>query len=335
MGEILLHRVAVVRPFTEYLTDSGVSIECAFQRVGLPVTALEDANNYIPSQRFHAFIVDVMRREGIEDLGFLVGRRRGVNCIDPNLAKQLRHSPTLYQGILRFSKLANETVSNSHMGLLQPPLSPHAYFYHRPSCGDRHPAVEQIGWYGLTIMIQVVRAFAGRAWQPTEIGVIQHYEPCDHIREQFRHARIRLSQQQNYISVENAALSLTPFGQETTAAAFSPQNYETYSSGFASALKQLMLSYALEKTLTMAFVADLCNMSTRSLHRKLAACGTRYSEVLDQVHFHGACQMLVDPSTKVTDVAHTLGYGDASHFSRAFRRIAGVSPTQYRQQIHH
>ena len=275
------------------------------------------------------------RREGIEDLGFYVGNRHGANSVDPRLAEQLRQSPTLYHGILRVSELANKTVTNSRIGLLQPSLTPHACFFHRPSCKDRHPAVDQIGWFGLTTMIGVVRLFVGQHWQPSEIGLISHHLPARFIREQFPHTRFRLAQQHSYILVENALLSLPQFGQEATGAAPSPMSYKPWSGDFAGALKQILLSYVWQTDLDMAFAADLCNTSTRSLHRRLAACGTRFSKVLEQARYHAASRMLRDANTKVTDVAHTLGYSDASHFSRAFRRVAGVSPTQYREQVHH
>jgi AraC-like DNA-binding protein len=335
MGAIRLHRVSVLRPFTDFLTDIGASVDRGFHRAGLPVTALEDVNNHVPSQRFLAFVADMAQREGIEDLGFHVGHRLGANSVDPHLAGLLGQSPTLFQAILRFCDLANKTVSNSRMGLLQPPLSPQAYFYHRPSCDDRHPAIEQIGWFGLTTMMGVVDLFAGPHWQPSEIGLIQHHLPDRVIREQYPYTRFRLAQQQSYIVVENALLDLPPLGPQATATASSPFSYESCSDDFPDALKQLLLSYIREKDLTMDFVADLCNMSTRSLHRKLAAFGTRYSEVLEQTRYHVASRMLQDPDTRVTDVAHTLGYTDASHFSRAFRRVAGICPKQYRQQIHH
>jgi two-component system response regulator YesN len=41
--------------------------------------------------------------------------------------------------------------------------------------------------------------------------------------------------------------------------------------------------------------------------------------------------MLADPSFKIVDIAHEVGYENPSHFARSFRRIAGLSPSRYRR----
>jgi AraC-like DNA-binding protein len=76
-------------------------------------------------------------------------------------------------------------------------------------------------------------------------------------------------------------------------------------------------------------------MSKRTLQRKLDEKGTTYTEVLAKTRFRAASRMLQNPGIKVTDIAHRLGYNDVSHFTRAFRRIAGVTPTMYRRQLNH
>jgi len=41
--------------------------------------------------------------------------------------------------------------------------------------------------------------------------------------------------------------------------------------------------------------------------------------------------MLADPNRKIIDVAMHLGYGHSQNFSRAFRRISGQTPKEYRK----
>ena len=104
---------------------------------------------------------------------------------------------------------------------------------------------------------------------------------------------------------------------------------------FTGTLEQLLQTYVKESDLAIEFASKLCDTSTRSLQRKLAEAGIHYSTVLDQVRFDAATKLLQDPEMSVTDVAHNLGYSDSSHFSRAFRRLAGVSPRAYRQRYPH
>jgi AraC-like DNA-binding protein len=335
MESILLHRVAVVRPFAQFLSDVGTPVERGFRQAGLPFCALDDVNNYVPSHRFWAFLVNMARSQGIEDLGFRVGQAFGADSIDPKLTKLLCQSPTLYLGLLKSSELANKTISHCRVGLLQSPLSQHTHFFHSPSCDARNPAIEQIGWFGLMTLIGMVRVFVGPQWQPSEIGVMTHHPPCRFIREQFPGTRIRLSRPYAYIALENALLSLPPLSHEAATPASSPLHCEALAKSFVGSLKQVLQAYIQESDLSIEFAAALSNMSKRSLQRTLKEIGTRYSEVLAQARFDVARRMLLDPNMKVIDVANRLGYSNSTHFSRAFRRIAGVSPRVYRQAYSH
>jgi AraC-like DNA-binding protein len=328
---IPVHRVAVLLPFTNFLADVGASVERGFRLAGLPVHALEDADNYVPSHRFWRFLVDMAQREDIPDLGFHVGQRYGANCADPHLSDLLRRSPTLYQGLLSASELINRTVFNCRLGLVSAPRGRYVRFYHHPSCAAHNPAIQQIGWFGVMTLIGMVRACVGPHWQPGEIGLMTAQAPCRDIREQFPGTRIRLMQPYSYIALEPALLGLPPLSHQTTRPASSSLPLDGFSTDFVGSFKQVILSYLQETDLSIEHAAGLCDMSKRSLQRRLSAAGTRYSKVLDQVRFDAATRMLQDPCTRVTDVALRVGYSDLTHFSRAFRRIAGVSPRTYRQ----
>lgn len=328
---IPVHRVAVVRPFAQFLANVGAPVEREFQQAGMPFCALENLNNYVPSHRFWAFVVNAARVEGIEDLGFRVGHKNGANSADPKLTNLLQQSPTLYHGLLKASELTNKTVSHCRLGLIRPAHSEQVFFFHSPSCDADNPAIEQIGWFGLTTLIGMVRAFAGPEWQPSEIGLMTRHLPCRSIREQFSGTRMRLSQDWSYIAFDHALLSLPPFIQATAEPGSSPLRYEPCSEDFAGSLKQILSSYIQEQNVSIDLASELCNTSKRSLQRKLKDMGTCYSEVLDYARFQVSSQMLRDLDIKVADVAQLLGYSDPTHFSRAFRRIAGISPRAYRQ----
>lgn len=326
---IPLHRVAILRPFVQFLIDVGTPVENGMRQAGLPVYALEDMNNYVPSQRFYTFLINMAHSQRIEDLGFRVGHSVGANCLDPHLAGLLRRSPTLYKGLLEAATVNNKTIFNSQMWILQPKNGTHTYFCHSPSCDAANPAIEQIGWFGMTILIQIIRMFAGPHWQPTEIGQVTNHAPDRYVHEQLGNTQVRLSQPYCYIAIENALLSLPPLTHDSDKP--STPGYESCAKDFIHSLEQVLPAYIQEDELDLEFAAGLCNMSKRSLQRKLREMGTRFSEVLDHSRFHVASRMLQDPDMKVTEIAHRLTYSDLSHFSRSFHRVAGVSPCEYRR----
>ena len=332
MKSIPLHRVALVRPFANFLEDIGAPVERGFRQAGLPYCALENVDNYVPSNRFYAFLLGMAQSEGIADLGFRAGQRFAADNSDPCLKGLLQQSPTFYRGLLRASELFNRTISNSRVGILQPPCCEYTYFYHRPSCDADSPAIGQIGWFGLNVMMGVVRAFTDPQWQPAEIGVMTNHTPSLYVREQFPDTRVRLSQQCSYIALDNELLSLPPLPDKAAKLASLPPRYSSLPNDFVTSLEKVLISYLQEGDLTIELAAGLSGMSKRTLQRKLTELGTHYSETLDHARFRAASQMLRNTGKYVTEIALRLGYSDAAHFSRAFRRIAGVTPRAYRRQ---
>jgi AraC-like DNA-binding protein len=83
---------------------------------------------------------------------------------------------------------------------------------------------------------------------------------------------------------------------------------------------------------TVQDLADVTDLKPRTLQRRLAECGTSLRQVIDDARFGLAAEYLRDPAASVTDIALDLGYGDSTAFTRAFHRLAGVSPTAYREQ---
>ena len=78
-------------------------------------------------------------------------------------------------------------------------------------------------------------------------------------------------------------------------------------------------------------VARLLSLHRRTLNRRLHALGTTYQQVLDQVRFDIARQLLATSDVSLDDIAATLGYAGVSPFMRTFRRWAGETPGRWRR----
>lgn len=55
-------------------------------------------------------------------------------------------------------------------------------------------------------------------------------------------------------------------------------------------------------------------------------------QFLERHRMQHACQLLRRTSLGISEIASEVGYADAFYFSNRFRRYAGKSPSQFRQQ---
>ena len=76
----------------------------------------------------------------------------------------------------------------------------------------------------------------------------------------------------------------------------------------------------------------MAGISTRTLQRHLKQLWLSYSELVEQVRFEKASKLLRESDLKSLYIAFELGYTDPSHFSRAFKRLASMSPREYRRE---
>lgn len=76
-------------------------------------------------------------------------------------------------------------------------------------------------------------------------------------------------------------------------------------------------------------------MRVRTFQRRLQAEGINYTQVLEQVQLQEAKHYLEHSNETITNIGIGLGYSEVAHFSRAFKRLQGVSPSEFRQQLGH
>jgi AraC-like DNA-binding protein len=77
-------------------------------------------------------------------------------------------------------------------------------------------------------------------------------------------------------------------------------------------------------------IASTLAMSPSTLRRRLKDEGTSVRELRDDVLRELATQALRQTRANISSISYELGYSEVSAFDRAFRRVTGQSPTEYR-----
>ncbi|MCU4389705.1 AraC family transcriptional regulator [Acinetobacter courvalinii] len=82
---------------------------------------------------------------------------------------------------------------------------------------------------------------------------------------------------------------------------------------------------------SLPLIAQRLNMSERTIKRHLQAQGTTFLQILADVRFNQAKKLLQQPQYSIQDVAALVGYEEATNFIRAFKKVLGQTPSQYRK----
>ena len=93
-----------------------------------------------------------------------------------------------------------------------------------------------------------------------------------------------------------------------------------------------LMKRGLNRPLRIAQLAAAAGFSASAFTR-LFKCQTGYlpKDYLTRLKMHEACQLLSNSTLTVKEISFRMGYEDPLHFSRVFRLINQLSPTEYRE----
>ena len=82
---------------------------------------------------------------------------------------------------------------------------------------------------------------------------------------------------------------------------------------------------------SLARAAKAVARAPRSLQRDLDAAGTSFQRELDAARIRLAQRLLVESDSSLTEIAYDVGCASPQHFSTLFRRVMGMTPTEFRR----
>jgi AraC-like DNA-binding protein len=95
-------------------------------------------------------------------------------------------------------------------------------------------------------------------------------------------------------------------------------------------LKQIVYELVKSGDSTIVSAAAYLGTSPRSLQRHVETLKLTYSELVDEVRYELARELLAGKDLEIAKIGASLGYRDPSSFSRAFMRWSGICPRAYR-----
>jgi AraC-like DNA-binding protein len=327
--EIAIVRAAHLQVYIDELRGMGVRVEGALGSSRLPSWIEETPDAYVSVPLTFDWIARCGRDVELMDLGFRAAERATMASLSVPLQRALLDAPTGFarmRAVLRLAVL-EDSVLAPRMQLEGDQI--------RVVCDLQglggNPFVCLGEWLNLRALISIVRSVAGPSWRPSELTFVALQPPSFAAQEAFPDTYILVGQPHTSILVSRDVLSLPGAVNEPNAPELSCVDGEAAMWSFPAALRSAIRPYLADGYPDLPFMADVVGLSGRTLQRRLQLCGRTYSDLVQEARFDLARELLVDLTARVIDVALAAGYDNPQHFSRAFRQLAGVSPTAYRR----
>jgi len=327
--ELWRQRVGALGVMPTLLRQLGADPAQVLAAVGIEASALELADNSIPYAAFSRLADEGARRSGCAHFGLLVGQAWHLSNLGM-LGELIRNSATVGDA-LRMGMVYHHLNSQGGAVFLREngAVAEFGYaIYHRVERG-----ASQIYDAVLATEVNFVRELCGAGWVPSEV-LLAHAPPADTspYRRLFR-CPVRFNSELNALRFGAHWLSRPVEGADPVALReLRKRADERTQPDLIDKLRRSLRVLLLTGVASGDAVADMLAMHRRTLNRRLKTLGTTFRDVLEDVRFDAACELLGATQLPLDDVAAALGYAGVSPFSRAFRRRSGAAPGHWRHE---
>jgi AraC-like DNA-binding protein len=312
----------------------GVRPQRLLEDLAIPEHVLERADALHPANQLFQFAGRAAVVSGRADLGLLAGR----TSLEDHGAfgAHVARSQTTHQALVQFCTEALKEYSRAFFWIER--RGETTWFCRARIDGDRD-ARRQVELYLVELMLQTIRLTAGPAWLPRTLWLQTDATTELRNADTLSQVDVRFGRPILAIPIPRRLLSRSVPRVQLSAASASGSVAERElgvappAEDFVESLKQVIHTYLPSGQATIGTMAEVVGTSVRTLQRRLEGVGVVYSTLVDEVRLQTAAPLLEDPDILLTDIAFELGYSDPAHFVRAFRRWAGVAPSEYRADL--
>ncbi|MBO9419213.1 AraC family transcriptional regulator ligand-binding domain-containing protein [Labrenzia sp. R4_2] len=200
--------------------------------------------------------------------------------------------------------------------------------------GERiSPGYRQVALAALGPLLSIPRYFLGSNWQPVSIGLDISDASSRRLIETRLNIDVRLGEACLSLELHNADLACN--NRRVPSVWTTRADVERACNGgppstLVECVMELIHQMKERDELTLDSVASTLAISRRTLQRNLNREGVTFRCLVGLAKMRRARDLLAGSPVTVSEIAMSLDYSTPGHFARAFKRVHGLSPLQYR-----
>lgn len=324
-------RASSLGPIATFMNAHGGSIDRVLRKVDLPLAILDQREIVVPLREQFRLLEKAARETGDEWFGARLGqvvKSRELSafgawvCAAPSLREAIGRAHAGLNVMLQTSTV----LTFSQNG----PVARWSIEFVEPETDGRH----HNEFLGIGYMIDLVRGYAGPRWRPRVVMTALPRGAARNGLEEIFGTNVSHGHAVPAIEFDASLLDNGPYAargapQADADTAEPPVPGQHDAVATIASVAELALHEGYPR---LDWVAAKLGTTRRSLQRRLHEHGTTFNRIVEDTLMCRAEALLRQTSLPVTELALSLGYTDPAHFTRAFRRRAGVAPSRYRQQ---
>ena len=324
MNRIPFFRAGVLQRIVSYVRQVGAPVGQYLEEARIGADQLEDPEAFVPTVFVFRFIEIAARRAGIDDFGLRIGQTidpfslgsfgrtlAGSGTLGRALLTSITHRPSWHSGERVWLTRQRDVVELNHR-------------YVVPSDEPQEHAVAANLVAHLNLLNHTPPGAA-----PVRVGLPVPPSRAFEELPVLANARIDFNQPRTTIAFRPETLAL-PLQGAAAAPARDTAPPALLPAGLVASIEAFVTSLLGVEPPRIELVAEAAGMNLRTLQRRLAEARVTYGALVAHTRLRLARERLIASDEKIVDIALALGYADAAHFTRAFKRWTGVPPVVYR-----
>ncbi|WP_299803599.1 AraC family transcriptional regulator [uncultured Shewanella sp.] len=185
--------------------------------------------------------------------------------------------------------------------------------------------------FSAIFICELLSALTNNKWRPEQVGVQSANDAAFSLLPQLSRAQFFSNRPVTAFSISESLMKAPvthPYISTRDHIAAEPRL-----SCFLGTFKLAIQPYLSMGKLPIKTAAQILNLNVRTLQRRLAKEHVQYGDIVEEMVLEQTLDLLKCPSLKITSIAIRMGYSDAAHFTRAFKRQMNMTPSQYRRQF--
>jgi AraC-like DNA-binding protein len=323
--------------FTRFLDGVGVPWRERAERLGLP-PHIPSSDTFLPTIPVLQFLSEIVIREDFAEMSARasldaqgeIKRNQPLTQLEANLLA----APSLYVGLQEFCTGSAKYWSRFRFWLRE--TERHLWVCSLLPVRGCERGHEQQVQSRMIRLVDLIQQYLGFRWRPDAM-LLETALPSRLLAEAMDCPRIVVGARCSAIPIPVRLLSRSgPVyrpGRAEMSHARRSKDEDGIDWTWLRSLEAVLPEYVVEYQPSIAQIAEIAHVSSRTLQRELAAEGKSFRALLDGARYTVARRKLAEPDLKIEEIGLMLGYTQATHFSRAFRRFAGQTPSQYRSML--